>query len=396
MDQNLSPLANSQPTKGGPSDPVIVFHSLLILFPVLLAGYVMTHVESEFNDILFKAIADAYIQVSTFVAGTFFIFYGIERVLNIDAAALLRKATLWQVPAAAALGALPGCGGAIIVVTQYVSGRLSFGSVVAVLTATMGDAAFLLIAQEPLVGLAMLALGFIVGTLSGWIVNYIHGRDFLRGSLGNGQGVDHVNEDASTLWLDRIWLIIMLPGLVLAALVAFQVDVDALFTNDYLDKPASLLGVLGGVLAVTMRLAPRFGIHGDAAFSTSGSILRRTIADTNFVTVWVIGAYLVFDLSVYFFAIDLKQVFNGFTLFTPMIAILIGFLPGCGPQVLVTTMYLAGILPLSAQIGNALSNDGDALFPAIAIAPKVAVVATLYSAVPAVIVSYGWLFLVEW
>ena len=127
--------------------------------------------------------------------------------------------------------------------------------------------------------------------------------------------------------------------------------------------------------------------------------VRRSIvplADTNFVTVWVIGAYLVFDLSVYFFAIDLKQVFSGFTLFTPMIAILIGFLPGCGPQVLVTTMYLAGILPLSAQIGNALSNDGDALFPAIAIAPKVAVVATLYSAVPAVIISYGWLFLFEW
>ena len=44
----------------------------------------------------------------------------------------------------------------------------------------------------------------------------------------------------------------MLPGLVLAALVALQVDVDALFASDYLDKPASLLGVLGGVLAVTI------------------------------------------------------------------------------------------------------------------------------------------------
>jgi hypothetical protein len=74
---------------------------------------------------------------------------------------------------------------------------------------------------------------------------------------------------------------------------------------------------------------------------------------------------------------------------------LIGFLPGCGPQVLVTTMYLAGALPLSAQIGNAISNDGDALFPAIAIAPRVAVIATLYSAVPAVIISYGWLFAFE-
>ena len=70
-------MANSQPATGGPRDPATTFHSLLILFPVLLAGYVMTHIESEFNDILFKAIADAYIQVSTFVAGTFFIFYGI-------------------------------------------------------------------------------------------------------------------------------------------------------------------------------------------------------------------------------------------------------------------------------------------------------------------------------
>ena len=395
MDQNLSPLANSQSATGGLRDPSTTFYSLLILFPVLLAGYVMMHVESEFNDILFKAIADAYIQVSTFVAGTFFIFYGIERVLNIDAAAALRKATVWQVPIAAALGALPGCGGAIIVVTQYVSGRLSFGSVVAVLTATMGDAAFLLIAQQPLVGLAMAALGFFVGTLSGWIVNHIHGRDFLLGLLRDRQDVDRVNKGVSTPYLDRIWLIIMLPGLALAVLVAFQVDVDALFASDYLDKPASLLGVLGGILAVAMQLAPRFGIPGNTVFLASGTILQRTIANTNFVTVWVIGAYLVFDLSVYFFAIDLKQIFGGFTLFTPMIAILLGFLPGCGPQVLVTTMYLAGILPLSAQIGNALSNDGDALFPAIAIAPKVAVVATLYSAVPAVIVSYGWLFLVE-
>ena len=51
--------------------------------------------------------------------------------------------------------------------------------------------------------------------------------------------------------------------------------------------------------------------------------------------------------------------------------------------------------PLSAQIGNAISNDGDALFPAIAMAPKAAIVATIYSALPALVVAYGWYFLVE-
>ena len=95
------------------------------------------------------------------------------------------------------------------------------------------------------------------------------------------------------------------------------------------------------------------------------------------------------------FGLDLKNIFTGVALYTPLMAILIGFVPGCGPQVLVTTMYLSGMIPLSAQIGNAISNDGDALFPAIAIAPRVAIVATLYSAVPALLISYSWLFLVE-
>ena len=113
------------------------------------------------------------------------------------------------------------------------------------------------------------------------------------------------------------------------------------------------------------------------------------------MTVWVIAAYLIFELSVYFLELDLKSVFDGWVLLTPLMAILLGFLPGCGPQVLLTTMYLSGIIPLSAQIGNAISNDGDALFPALAIAPRVAIVATLYSAVPALILAYGWLFLFE-
>ena len=380
----------------GAGVPSRLLQTLLILGPVLIAATLLQVSKHELAEIIFASISDAYLQVSTFVAATFFIFYGIEKFLKIDATAMLRRDSVWQVPVAAGLGALPGCGGAIIVVTQYVSGRLSFGGVVAVLTATMGDAAFLLIAREPMTGLAMIVLGFVVGTLSGWTVNHIHGGDFLRSRVRKLDDFpDANNEDASTPMLDRLWLLILLPGLVLAALVAFQVDVDAMFASSLLDKPGTMIGVIGGTLAVAMRLAPRFGIKGDAHFSMNGTILRRTIADTNFVTVWVIGAYLVFELSVYFLQLDLKSLFDGWALLTPLFAVLLGFLPGCGPQVLVTTMYLSGIIPLSAQIGNALSNDGDALFPAIAIAPRVAIVATLYSAVPAVILGYGWFFIFE-
>ena len=97
----------------------------------------------------------------------------------------------------------------------------------------------------------------------------------------------------------------------------------------------------------------------------------------------------------FFSSIDLKVFFNIWLPFVPLIAILFGFLPGCGPQVVVATFYLNGFIPFSAEIGNAISNDGDALFPAIALAPKAAIIATLYSAIPAILVAYGYMYFFE-
>jgi len=79
----------------------------------------------------------------------------------------------------------------------------------------------------------------------------------------------------------------------------------------------------------------------------------------------------------------------------PLIGVVIGLLPGCGPQILVTSLYINGTVPLSAQLGNSISNDGDALFPAIVLAPKAALMATLYSSIPALIVAYSCFYLFE-
>ncbi len=103
----------------------------------------------------------AYLQVTVFVAATLAIFYTLEAWFRVDPAELLARHQSWQVPIAAALGALPGCGGAIMVITQYIRGGISFGSVVSVLTATMGDAAFLLLAQKPMAGSRYFYRGFL-------------------------------------------------------------------------------------------------------------------------------------------------------------------------------------------------------------------------------------------
>ena len=130
------------------------------------------------------------------------------------------------------------------------------------------------------------------------------------------------------------------------------------------------MGIAGGMLCLMMWALPRLLPSLPVNNTQSSDIVRRTISDTNFVTSWVVFAFLLFELTVHFLDLELSSLFSSVAALTPLVAVLIGFLPGCGPQILVTTLYLSGFIPLSAQIGNAISNDGDALFPAIALAPK--------------------------
>jgi hypothetical protein len=125
------------------------------------------------------ALSEAYLAVSVFVAGTLALVYAAERGFKTDLGDLLTRYRHWQVPAGAMLGAFPGCGGAIVAMTQYTRGYLSFGGVVATLTATMGDAMFLLLAWEPMTGLAILVMGMLAGTASGYLVDAMHGPEFM-------------------------------------------------------------------------------------------------------------------------------------------------------------------------------------------------------------------------
>ncbi len=384
--------ASLQPPKAN-----LIFNQKLLIsgFILLALGYGL--INHEFGEIIISSIADAYIQVTSFVAATLFLFYGIERLFKIDLTKKLSESGNLQVFFAALLGALPGCGGAIIVVTRYVSGSLSFGSVLATLTATMGDAAFLLIAKEPSTGIFIMALGLIVGTISGYFVDKIHGRDFLRPRTVPDMPADnsHASQQSNSILVTRIWVLLIIPGIVLGILAAFQVDIDLLFQNPLISQPGTYLGFVGGAFCVFLWAAPAIIKGGKINNSKIPAYLRDTIADTNFVTAWVVFAFLIFEIWIFSFNVDLESLFKGFALYLPLIAIIIGLLPGCGPQVIVTSMYIGGIIPLSAQIGNAISNDGDALFPAIALAPKTAIVATLYSTIPALIVAYGWYFIFE-
>ena len=348
---------------------------------------------NNFGDVVRSTLVDAYLQVSVFVGFTLFIFIGMDALTKFNIVFILDKTKKFHVIMASLLGALPGCGGAIVVVTQYIQGRISFGSLVAVLTATMGDAAFLLLAAEPLTGFFIFGLGAFVGSISGYIVDKIHGEEYLQGNSKLRVEFEKIVKTFVSKF-NIFWTLVFLPGFIVGLFVAFQQDVDQI-----LDLPEGLsithtIGTVGAMLCVFMwSLNPLSDFQ--CSTDRSRNLLSRVVDTTNFVTTWVICGFLAFEIFIHLTEYDLKTFFEIWLPFVPLIAILFGLLPGCGPQILVTTSYLNGFIPLSAEIGNAISNDGDALFPAIALAPKAAIIATLYSTIPAIIFAYGYMFLFE-
>ena len=354
---------------------------------------IMAFQTNAFGDVVRQALVDAYLQVSVFVGFTLFIFIGMDALTKFNIAYVLDKTKKIHVIMASLLGALPGCGGAIVVVTQYIQGRISFGSFVAVLTATMGDAAFLLLAAEPKTGLFIFALGATVGSITGYIVDKIHGASYLQGDSKIKVEFEKLQKTFVSKF-NIFWTLIFLPGFFVGLFVAFQQDLDQILNIPEGFSLVTSLGLAGAMISIFMwSLNPLSDFQ--CSTDRTRNLLSRVVDTTNFVTTWVICSFLVFEIFIYITSYDLKIFFDIWTPFIPLVAILFGFLPGCGPQIVVTTFYLNGFIPLSAEIGNAISNDGDALFPAIALAPKAAIIATLYSAIPAFIFAYGFMFLFE-
>ncbi len=324
-----------------------------------------------------QLMTDAYVQVSAFVAATLILFYGAEKLFKFNIGLALKGAKGWQVPLAALLGATPGCGGAVVVVAAYSSGNVGFGAVVATLTATMGDAAFLLIATRPEVAAVVLPLSFAVGILSGWIVDALPGHGMQADTSAQCELAPLIG---ATRARDYAYFGLAIPGLALGIMQVTQID------SGFLGIAPLLIGMTGTAVGLFIWAASSV----KAMTNANDSPLTRMAEETSFISVWVIGAYLAYDYVATYAGLDLAALFQSVAPLLPLLAIVVGLIPGCGPQVLVTTLYINGLIPFAALIGNAISNDGDALFPAIALNPKAAFWATIYSTIPALILAYGF------
>ena len=354
---------------------------------IILLVFVIIFSLEETRELLISSSQDAYIAVTSFVGATLLVFYTLEKK-NFNIPEYIKKNSKLEIPICALLGVIPGCGGAIMVMSMYTRGIVSFSSVLATLISTMGDAAFILIASKPQAALIILPITLIIGIVTGYIS--LPFSDKIAPSIipkKNSSIILPTNKIPTIFY--KIWLYLLIPAVILGLINAFNLSFEIpLFGYD-------LIGIFAFTAAMSCLIMWVFNPLTDIQMAAvHENSLRKTVDTTCFVSVWVITAFLCFELINLFTQGRMFEYLLFFGPFIPLMAILIGFIPGCGPQIMITSMFVSGQIPMAAQIGNSISNDGDALFPALAISARVAILATLYSAVPAIIVAYLWYYLV--
>lgn len=392
---------------------------------------------------------NAFIQVTVFVGGVLMLFGYINFLQSGKLVEKIEGSKRTQPIIGSLLGLTPGCGGAIFVMPLFPRGSVSFGTVVATLIATMGDSAFVIMSVLPLDYILVSILSFIAAVITGYIVDYFKFGDRLLEDMKNRKrkkheielihkdedhtlqalelGVDHHDElrhigheegdeidiilhhtikghqDHDTLgyrithgFYPVYWIVISI-GLVLGILDLFQVDLNTLFIPNL----GTILGTAGTLLSVFMMIMSKKFLQDDTheEAELKAASLKETIIhnaqETAFVATWVFVAYFAYELFILFLGsgnhMAGEQLMTSFLSQTGLTAVilgvLIGIIPGCGPQIIFVTLYTRGMVPFAALLANAISQDGDALFPLIAIDKKSAVWATVFNTIPALLVG---------
>jgi len=117
---------------------------------------------------------------SILITGLVIVMMMMIESLNIESRGLffkgLKKTKVGQVVFGALLGSVPGCMGGFATVSLYTHKLFSFGALVAMMIASSGDEAFVMLAMIPDKALLIFAILFIVAIAVGIITDLIHER----------------------------------------------------------------------------------------------------------------------------------------------------------------------------------------------------------------------------
>lgn len=362
----------------------------------------------------------------------------------------LKKTRTGQVAVSALLGLIPGCIGGFAAVSLYTQRLISFGALVAMMIASMGDEAFMLLALMPGQALWIFLLLFAVALVCGIAIDFVikwknagtppdtgtkpqidkdpdngtqtqidkdpdNGMEAQPGRApGKGnerQEMRHVHNQCRHCHEDDVrdkvsrhfgWRrIILLCGtaVFLIALAAGFLDHEH-HTHDAgnaMDMTAALsmnlldekwMNILFAALSITLLVI----IWKASDHFVSDNLWRHIILKhMPVIFAWTFGVLAVAGIVMSYVEIDGWISQN--TVLMILLAAAIGLIPESGPHMIFVTLYAGGIVPFPVLLASAISQDGHSSLPLLAEDKRSFAYAKLLNCLIAIAAGFGAMLL---
>lgn len=347
--------------------------------------------------------------------------------LNIESKGLifkgLKKTKIGQVVIGALLGSIPGCMGGFATVSLYTHRMLSFGALVAMMIASSGDEAFIMLAMIPQQALVLFAILFVIAVIVGIVIDMFHTPKEVADSHTYPDHAEcHSEEPKGKSPRHFGWKrVVMFIGLAIfiGALASGKLAHDhgsheghshsAECTEhcheshcheehihaEHSHTPGTInlldeqwMNILFAGLSIIMLFVLIFSSDHFVDEHLWNHIVKKHLP---VIFSWTFGVLLVVGFALQYIEIDSWISDN--TALMILLATLVGIIPESGPHLIFVTLFAAGIVPFPVLLASSISQDGHASIPLLAESKKSFLWAKMINCIVALIAGFGAMLL---
>ena len=284
----------------------------------------------------------------------------------------LKKSGFAQVVVSSLLGSIPGCVGGFAAVSLYTHRMLSFGALVAMMIATAGDEAFMMLALFPGKAAWLFLILFVIAIVTGLAIDWIRKdarplptrlEDTYELHLDDHHH-DHDSNEKVHHGRTFSWKrVVMFAGVIVfvAALLSGFLEEEEEATEGLNLLSEEWMFWVFGAFSLVVLAALIFASDHFVEEHLWEHIVCRHLPS---IFAWTFGVLLVIGILFHF--VDLEGWIGGNTAIMILIAIAVGLIPESGPHLVFVTLFASGVIPFPVLLANSIVQDGHASLPLIA------------------------------
>ncbi len=317
----------------------------------------------------------------------------------------LRQHRMGQIILGAGLGMIPGCMGGFAAVSMYSHKLLSFGALIAMMIATSGDEAFVMLAMIPKDALILCVVLFAVAVLAGWIVDLVSKKDNPKNSCCDDgfkihqeehhhgeihekptfKNMRHASAERIALLLGVVIFIIALAFGLLEHEHEHEATEMVSHVNIFDEYWINLIFAVISLFAVWFIATANEHVVKEHLWE---HVIRKHFIS---IFLWTFGALLVIEIGLHY--LDMESWISSNIPWMILLALLVGIIPESGPHLLFVTLFATGMVPFSVLLASSISQDGHAALPLLAESKTSFIKAKIINALVAAIIGYTCYFI---